>query len=114
PPAASSIIATLAIDLSNATNTVTRTLTTNSPNCTGAAGNKCLCGTCNNGNNQPCMSNADCPDPAGPIGPICNGKRCLGGSNAGAACNVASECPTSTCTVPGEPTKPSSCVDDTT
>jgi len=113
PPPASGIIATLAIDLSNSTGTVARTLTASSPNCSGAAGNKCLCGTCNNGNNQVCFTNADCPDPAGPIGPICNGKRCLRGANIGAACTTNSECPTSSCAVPGEPGKPSSCVDNT-
>jgi hypothetical protein len=114
PSPPGSIIATLAIDLSNATNTVTRTLSASSPNCNGAAGNKCLCGTCNNGNNQGCFTNADCPDPPGAIGPICNGKRCLGGGNAGAACTNNSECPSSSCTIPGEPSKPSACVDDTT
>ncbi len=114
PSPSSSKIATLGINLSNTTATRTQTLTANSPNCNGAAGNKCLCGTCNNGNNQVCFSNADCPDPAGPIGPICNGKRCLGGANVGAACNNASECPSSSCATPGEPTKPASCQDDTT
>ncbi len=114
PSPASSQIATLGINLSNATNTVTRTLTTNSPGCSGSAGSKCMCGTCNNGNNTACFTNADCPDPPGPIGPICNGKRCLGGANVGAACTAPSECPSSSCAVPGEPTKPASCQDDTT
>jgi hypothetical protein len=72
-----------------------------------------MCGTCNNGNNTACFVNADCPDPPGPIGPICNGKRCLGGANIGAACTNNTECPSSSCAVPGEPTKPASCVDDT-
>ncbi len=114
PPTAGSQIATLGINLSNATATVTRTLTVSSPSCNGQPGSKCLCGTCNNGNNQSCFTNADCPDPAGPIGPICNGKRCLGGTNGGAACTANSECPSSSCTVPGSPTKPSGCQDDTT
>ena len=108
-------IAILGINLSNATNSVTRTLTTASPNCNGGlAGNKCMCGTCNNGSNTSCFVNADCPDPAGPIGPICNGTRCLGGANAGAACGTASQCPGSSCSRPGQPTQPSGCSDDTT
>ncbi len=114
PPSTASQIALLTLDLSNATDPVTRTLTIASPNCSGSAGDKCLCGTCNNGNNAACFANADCPDPAGPIGPICNGLRCLGGGNNGAACAVGSQCPGSTCSRPGEFTKPSACLDDTT
>jgi hypothetical protein len=114
PPNPAGIIATLPIDLSNATDPVTKTITAASPNCTGSPGDKCLCNTCNNVNSEPCDSNSDCPDPAGPIGPICGGKRCLGGANAGAACSNNSECPSSSCAVPGEPTKPSGCLDDTT
>src|SRR5262249_21457418 len=92
PPPASGIIATLGINLTHATDVPTGTPPGTRPNCGGAAGNKCLCGTCNNGNNRACFTNADCRDPAGPIGPICNGKRCLGGANAGAACSANSEC----------------------
>ena len=76
-------------------------------------GARCLCDTCNNGNAEPCMGNADCPDPAGPVGPICGGRRCLAGGNAGAPCANATECPASTCERPGERTLPSGCfVDD--
>jgi hypothetical protein len=114
PPNPAGLIATLAINLSSETNEVAKTLTTDSPNCGNSLGDKCLCDTCNNAAATPCTSNADCPDPAGPIGPICGGKRCLSGTNAGAACSANSECPGGSCARPGEPTKPSSCVDDTT
>jgi hypothetical protein len=134
------LIATLPIDLTNATDPVTKTVTASSPGCSGEAGERCLCDTCNNINQEPCDANADCPDPAGTIGPICSGRRCIGGTNNGAACNgalqcigganfgatctVASQCPLSSCAGlcsgggicgrPGEPTKPSACLDDTT
>ncbi len=115
PSSAGSQIALLSIDLSNATDSVIRTLSVDSPNCLGSAGDKCMCGTCNNGLNQSCFTNADCTDPPGPIGPICNGQRCLGGVNAGAACTgAASQCPGSSCSRPGESAKPSGCSDDTT
>jgi hypothetical protein len=118
PSGAGTLIAALGIDLSNATDPVTKTLTASSPNCTGSPGDKCLCQTCNNGNNQVCSSNADCPDPPGPIAAFCGGKRCLGGVNSGAACTGPggsnSECPGSSCAVPGQPGAPSGCVDDTT
>jgi hypothetical protein len=114
PPNPAAIIATLPIDLSSATATVTKALTVDSPNCSNSPGDKCLCDTCNNAAAEPCDSNADCPDPAGPIGPFCGGRRCLSGTNAGAACNAASECPSSSCGRPGEATKPSGCLDDTT
>jgi hypothetical protein len=114
PPNPAAVIATLPINLTSATDPVTRALTANSPNCTNSTGDKCLCDTCNNAAATPCTSNADCPDPAGPIAGICGGRRCLSGPNSGAACTVASECPRGSCARPGEPTKPSGCVDDTT
>ncbi len=114
PLAPGAIIAVLPIDLTNATDPVVRTVTASSPGCSGEAGEKCLCDTCNNINQEPCDNNADCPDPAGPIGPICGGKRCIGGTNNGAACNNTTECPSGgICGRPGEPTKPSACLDDT-
>jgi hypothetical protein len=114
PLASGALIATLPIDLTNATSAVTKTLTALSPGCSGAPGEKCLCGTCNNLNAEPCEANADCPDPAGPTGPICNGNRCLGGTNAGAPCTLDSACPGGgLCNKPGEPTKPSACLDNT-
>jgi len=45
---------------------------------------------------------------------ICNGRRCLSGANNGTPCAVNSECPSSQCGRPGEPTKPNACLDDTT
>jgi hypothetical protein len=114
PLASGSIIATLPIDLTNATDPVTKTVTAASPTCSGESGEKCLCDTCNNGNQEPCDANSDCPDPAGPIGPICGGRRCIGGTNSGAACTTNTECPSGgICNKPGEPTKPSACLDDT-
>jgi hypothetical protein len=106
----------MALDLSSATSDVVKTLSASSPTCTGEFGNRCLCDTCNNGNNQPCDDNADCPDPAGALGPICGGRRCLFGPNLGAACSAHSECPGASfaCGRPGEPTRSSSCFDDTT
>jgi hypothetical protein len=114
PPSPSGIIATLTIDLSSKTSAVVRTLSTASPNCNGAAGQKCLCDTCNNANAEVCNDNSDCPDPAGPLGPICGGRRCLSGANVGAACSANSECPASACQKPGQATQPTACVDDTT
>jgi len=93
---------------------VTDALTTANPSCraAGFGASKCFCDTCNNGANQTCMINADCPDPAGPIGPICGGKRCLGGSNSGAACTTNTECPGGACSTTGT-TEPNSCDDGT-
>ena len=114
PLATGALIATLPIDLSNATEPVVKTVTASSPSCSGEPGEKCLCDTCNNINQEPCDANSDCPDPPGPIGPICGGKRCIGGTNNGAACTSNTECPAGgLCQKPGEPTKPSACLDDT-
>jgi hypothetical protein len=113
PPSPGGIFATLPIDISNATDPVTRTVSASSPSCSGRPGEKCLCDTCNNGTGEPCSANADCPDPPGPIGAICGGRRCLGGTNDGAACTFNSECPGSSCSRPGEPTLASYCHDDT-
>jgi hypothetical protein len=113
PSPATAIIATLPIDLSNATGPVTKTLSASSPGCSGAAGQKCLCSTCNNLAATPCASNADCTE-AGHT--VCNGKRCIGGTNAGAPCASETACPGSgggVCDRPGEPSKPSACIDDT-
>jgi hypothetical protein len=114
PPTAGSLIATLPIDLTNATGPVTKTVSASSPGCSGEPGERCLCDTCNNVNQEPCDANSDCPDPAGPVGPICGGRRCIGGSNAGTPCVNTTECPSGgICGKPGEPTKPSACLDDT-
>jgi hypothetical protein len=116
PPDAAAIIATLKIDLSNKTSTVTRTLTTASPNCTSSAfvNDKCLCDTCNTATAEPCATNADCPVSGGSPG-VCGGRRCLSGSNNGAPCANNSVCPGGSCGRPGgTPTAPSGCSDDTT
>ncbi len=90
PPLGGGLIATLPIDLTNTTGTATKTLSAASPNCRapGFTALECFCDTCNSGAAQPCDDNGDCPDPAGPIGPICGGRRCIGGGNSGAACTV--------------------------
>jgi hypothetical protein len=114
PPDPISIIATLPIDLSNSTGTVSKAVTAASPNCSGAPGAKCVCDTCNNANAEPCDSNADCPISGGNPG-ICGGRRCIGGTNDGGPCNNNSACPNGgACGRPGEPTRPNACVDDTT
>jgi hypothetical protein len=98
------------------TGTTTRTLTSASPNCGGAApGQKCLCQTCNSAAGEPCFTDADCPPSGGNPG-ICGGNRCIGGANDGAPCSTASPstCPAGVCGRIGEPTKPDACIDDTT
>jgi hypothetical protein len=117
PPDPGASAGKLGITLTIATGTQTVTVTAANPACTqtGYTSLNCLCDTCNNLNGESCTTNADCPDPAGPIGPICGGKRCLSGTNAGAACVLNSECPGGgLCNRLGEPTQPNSCIDDTT
>ncbi|MCC6767165.1 MAG: hypothetical protein IT293_21140 [Deltaproteobacteria bacterium] len=110
PPAPGGVIATLPIDLSSKTDPVIKTLTADSPNCTNAPGNKCLCDTCNNAAASPCSTNADCVA----VGATqCGGKRCLSGANNGAPCSNNAACPGGSCARPGEPTKPASCLDNT-
>ncbi len=79
----------------------------------GLHGLKCFCDTCNNGAQETCDDNTDCPDPAGPIGAICGGARCIGGGNAGAACTTGTECPGGACGRPGAATAPNQCDDAT-
>ncbi len=111
PPLPGASIATLPIDLSNKTGAVTKTLTASSPNCSGQPPNKCLCDTCNNLAATPCSTNADCVLVGATV---CGGKRCLSGTNNGAPCSNNTECPGGgTCSRPGEPTKPASCLDNT-
>ncbi len=110
PPLPGAIIATLPIDLSNKTGAVTKTLTASSPNCSGQPPNKCLCDTCNNLAATPCSTNADCVAVGATV---CGGKRCLSGANNGAPCSTNSQCPGGACSRPGEPTKPASCLDNT-
>ncbi len=115
PPLAGGVIATLPIDLTNTTGTTSRTLSAANPNCRapGFTTLKCFCDTCNSLAAAPCDDNTDCPDPAGPIGPICGGARCTGGGNAGAACTVNSACPGGACGRPGAATAPNQCDDAT-
>lgn len=116
PPNPGSNAGTLTINLDISTATQTRTLTAAQPNCrqTGFTSLKCFCDTCNNVNQEACTSNADCPISGGNPG-ICGGRRCIGGTNAGAPCAVTSECPSGgQCNRPGEPTRPNVCLDDTT
>jgi hypothetical protein len=101
------------IAITSATDPVTKTVTASSPTCGDLSGENCLCDTCNNINREPCTANADCPDPAGPIGPICGGTRCLGGANDGAACTSNTVCPGGLCNRAGWPSSPSSCLDNT-
>ena len=113
PLSSGSQIAALPIDLSNATGPVTKTVTASSPNCSADPTEKCLCDTCNNVNADPCDANSDCPISGGNPG-VCGGKRCIGGTNAGAPCASNTACPGGgLCNRPGEPTKPSACLDDT-
>jgi hypothetical protein len=83
PPGA--VVATFALDLSNSTDTMTKTVTASSPICNGAAGKKCLCATCSLNSSIGCDHDADCAAVA-----------------AGTCTNNA-----------GEPRKPNVCVDDT-
>ena len=112
PLADGGIIATLPINLSNETNPVVKTLSAASPNCgPSAPGQKCLCQTCNNLAATPCFTNADCTAVGATI---CGGNRCVGGTNAGAPCTSVTACPGGgLCARPGEPTRPSACLDDT-
>jgi hypothetical protein len=114
PPPTGNLAATLPIDLSNSTDTITKTLSATSPNCTDGSGTKCLCETCNNAAATPCSSNADCTAVGATI---CGGRRCSGGTNDGGPCTAAggaTACPGGgLCGFAGEPSKPSACLDDT-
>jgi hypothetical protein len=101
---ASSQIGTLPINGTATTGTATKTLSAASPTCRADPTAKCMCDTCNTLAAEPCSTNADCPPTR-----ICGGKRCLSGTNAGAACSANSQCPSSGCGVPGEPTAPNAC-----
>jgi len=112
PPDPGANVGNLPITLAYATGTQTRTLSASNPSCRapGFSGSKCFCDTCNNLAATPCTSNADCVS-AGAT--ICGGRRCAGGTNNGAPCNVSSECPGGGCSVPGAQTKPNDCDDST-
>ncbi len=135
PPTSDAQVAALPINLSNSTGTETRTVSVDNPNCRapGFTAKKCLCDTCNNADAAPCSTNADCIA----IGAtVCGGRRCIGGTNIGAACSLTcaggtnvgapctvtsqcpgsscssnSQCPGGACTVPGEATAFNQCTD---
>jgi hypothetical protein len=119
PPDPGLLVASLPLRFASLTTGVTsKILTSGSPTCSGSTAppEKCFCDTCNNANAEPCSSNADCPMSGGSPG-ICGGRRCFGGSNAGGPCGGggggASACPGGSCGRLGEPTIPSTCLDDT-
>lgn len=112
PPPAVDLYKTITTDAGSASATVTKALTSTSPMCRGRASDRCLCETCNNAAAEPCSSNTDCPESPGPLPGICGGRRCIGGSNNGSGCLSSTECPGGQCRTDGEPTKPDSCLDD--
>jgi hypothetical protein len=112
PPSAGAGLPPLSATVTLTTGTQTLTLAASSPACraVGHTGQSCFCDTCNNGNAEPCLSDATCPISGGNPG-ICGGKRCLGGSNAGTPCAVTSECPGAPCGRAGAPSAPNQCDD---
>ena len=102
PPAAAKSIGVLSIGFTPAT-TGTSQLATNRP-CTDQPGSSCFCDTCATPAGEPCNTNGDCPG-----GAVCGGRRCVGGSNAGAPCTNVSQCPSGFCNRPGQPTRPNAC-----
>ncbi len=112
PPNPGGIIGDVTYSLPLTTGNVSATLSPASPNCRapGFTGMKCLCDTCDNDAQSPCSTNADCP-PNPPSPGICGGKRCVGGTNHGAACTTGTECPGGQCGVPGAATQPNACSD---
>ncbi len=111
PPNPGAFGGALGINLNIGTGTQSVTLSAASPSCrqTGFTGLKCFCDSCNNLNQEGCFTNADCPLSLGEPG-ICGGRRCLGGADAGkpcsqciggtnhgANCNHASQCPGGSC-----------------
>jgi hypothetical protein len=106
PPLTGALIATLGIDLSNTTGSKVRTLSTANPLCRapGWTTQRCQCDTCADLAAEACSTNADCP-----AGHPCGVKRCTGGTNGGAPCTLASECPGSACSTPGVQTAGNQC-----
>ena len=103
PPASAGNIGDLRVNFKPAT-TGTTTLGTDRP-CTATGGVPCFCNTCPTAASEPCNTNADCPG-----GLRCGGKRCLSGTKQGTPCANNSECPSSSCAVPGTPTQQSACL----
>jgi hypothetical protein len=79
-----------------------------------------MCQSCSGGTNHgaTCQVASQCPG-----GTCLNPRQCAAGTNAGATCTTNTQCPGSTCAGtcagggqcnrPGEPTRPSACLDDT-
>jgi hypothetical protein len=103
-PASNKGVGVLSIGFKPAT-TGTTQLASNRP-CADAAGQTCFCDTCATSAAEPCNVNADCP-----VGIICGGRRCISGSNRGAPCTQASQCPGGFCNKPGQPSRPNACAD---
>lgn len=114
PPDPAGNIGTLLLTLNLSTGAQSRSLSSASPSCTspGFGSSKCFCDTCNSAAAEPCGTNADCPISGGQPG-ICGGRRCQGGSNGGAPCTVASQCPGGACGRPGKTSQPNECDDAT-
>jgi len=114
PPDPGANVGNLKITLNLSTGLTTRTLSSGSPSCTspGFTSFKCFCDTCNNSNAEACAVDTDCPMSGGNPG-ICGGKRCKSGTNAGAPCSTATECPGGACTRIGHSTEPNECSDAT-
>lgn len=103
-PASATSIGVLSIAFDPAT-TASTTLTKDRP-CTNGNGGLCFCDTCGDVSAAPCNTNADCSP-----GVVCGGRRCIGGTNAGAACSTASQCPSGFCNRAGQPTAANGCAD---
>src|SRR2546427_3668935 len=85
PPDPAANIAALNIKLHLTTGLQTLTLAAANPLCTapGFTALSCFCDTCGDAGAAACATNADCA-----AGGVCGGKRCLSGTNAGAACTT--------------------------
>ena len=112
PPQSGSQAGTLPITLPISTGTTTASLSSASPNCTAnlLTPRKCFCDTCDNPTQNPCFSDADCPESSPSVPGICGGPRCLGGDDNGEACTLGNQCDSMTCGFGGEPSAPNTCV----
>ncbi len=92
-----------------ATGTQSVAITAATPQCSGpASASKCMCDVCDNGGFTPCFTDTDCVAVGATT---CGGLRCVGGSNHGAACSNATECPFGSCVHPGGFNFPNACYD---
>ncbi len=96
------------------TDTVTWTLTEDSPRCANGVG-KCFCSTCNDPTRKLCSGHSQCPETGNDIAPTCGGRTCSTGTPiAGPACAKKADCGEgSSCILPFNVPRPSSCLDDT-